>query len=122
MTRAIGWQQIRQQVLKRDNYTCQDCFRKARSLDVHHIIPRKKGGTNDLNNLISYCPECHRFRRGTNDSLIESLNLQPNEFRGRVTTLGKGRSIITIPKRYNERIKEFKGDTLVLVIRRALEE
>lgn len=28
--------------------------------DVHHVIPRSKGGTNHKSNLIYLCPNCHR--------------------------------------------------------------
>jgi hypothetical protein len=41
---------------------------------------------------------------------------------GKVTTLGEGRFIITIAKKDNDIIKEFKGDTVVLTIKRALED
>lgn len=41
---------------------------------------------------------------------------------GKVTTLGEGRYIITIAKKDSDIIKEFKGDTVVLTIKRALED
>ncbi|MFC6752781.1 HNH endonuclease [Halorubrum tibetense] len=31
----------------------------ARVLEVHHVVPRANGGTNDLSNLITLCPDCH---------------------------------------------------------------
>jgi hypothetical protein len=34
----MTWQQIRQQVLERDNYTCQCCNKTNCKLHVHHII------------------------------------------------------------------------------------
>lgn len=43
----------------RDKYECQKCFGKD-FLQIHHIIERKNGGTNALNNLITLCKECHR--------------------------------------------------------------
>ncbi len=30
------------------------------SCDVHHIIPKKCGGTNEHSNLTVLCPNCHR--------------------------------------------------------------
>jgi 5-methylcytosine-specific restriction endonuclease McrA len=53
------WRQIRRQVLERDNRTCKKCGQKSH-LHVHHIIPRRKGGLNTLDNLISLCHKCHK--------------------------------------------------------------
>lgn len=35
-------------------------------LEVHHIIPRSKGGTNHAENLITFCRKCHSktFKKG----------------------------------------------------------
>lgn len=52
---------IRQQVLERDEYTCQICGKYADTkLHVHHILKRKEGGTDHLDNLITACPSCHK--------------------------------------------------------------
>lgn len=55
---------VRQYVLKRDNYTCQCCGAhptktKAVKLHVHHIETRRTGG-NAPNNLITLCTACHK--------------------------------------------------------------
>lgn len=45
--------------------TCEQCgkpFKEARgrdSLVIHHIIPLKDGGTDDLENLMVLCRSCH---------------------------------------------------------------
>lgn len=31
----------------------------ARRLEVHHVVPRANGGSNDPANLITLCPACH---------------------------------------------------------------
>lgn len=49
----------REAVLHRDNYTCQICGKKNIRLEVHHIIFRSQGGTDDENNLITLCGDCH---------------------------------------------------------------
>lgn len=54
-----NWRIIRKQVLERDNYTCQSCGTKPKAPHVHHIIPRDKGGSEDLKNLITKCLGCH---------------------------------------------------------------
>lgn len=54
---------VRQYVLKRDNYTCQCCgahttAKKLVKLHVHHLESRKTGG-NAPSNLITLCITCH---------------------------------------------------------------
>ena len=53
-------------VLERDNYTCRKCGRKASEgrLEVDHIVPVSKGGTDELNNLQTLCFECNRGKGG----------------------------------------------------------
>lgn len=50
----------REAVLNRDNYTCQCCGKKHVRLEVHHIIFRSMGGTDDERNLITLCEKCHK--------------------------------------------------------------
>lgn len=52
--------QVRLLAQRRDNYTCQHCGATRTSLHVHHITPREQGGTDDLDNLIALCTQCHR--------------------------------------------------------------
>ena len=51
----------REAVLVRDNYTCQCCGKKHIRLEVHHIIFRCMGGTDDERNLITLCEKCHKM-------------------------------------------------------------
>jgi len=53
------YKQLRQKVLIRDNFTCQDCKSNNKKLDVHHKVPFLDGGENTLDNLISLCRKCH---------------------------------------------------------------
>ena len=53
------WSAIRQKVLKRDKNTCQDCKTKIKKLHIHHIVPRKQGGTDHDDNLVTLCASCH---------------------------------------------------------------
>lgn len=41
---------------------CEKCKKKTKSkpLEVHHIIPKSKGGSNDRKNLMAICHECHK--------------------------------------------------------------
>jgi 5-methylcytosine-specific restriction endonuclease McrA len=53
---------IRRQVLARDRHRCRapGCDR-TRFLEVHHITPRRHGGTNKPENLVTLCAACHRL-------------------------------------------------------------
>lgn len=51
------------EVLARDKWKCLSCGRSARedgvSLEVDHIIPRSKGGSDDMSNLQTLCKKCN---------------------------------------------------------------
>lgn len=49
------------EVLKRDNFRCQYCGKTGKdvTLEVDHINPKSKWGTDDMENLITCCRECN---------------------------------------------------------------
>jgi len=49
-------------VLARDRHRCAapGCG-SARFLEVHHVVPREEGGSNQADNLVTLCGRCHRF-------------------------------------------------------------
>lgn len=59
-----GWRTIREFILERDNYTCQDCGHCLMSfaLHIHHIKEQWDGGDDSPKNLITLCPQCHRSK------------------------------------------------------------
>jgi hypothetical protein len=61
---------LRHKVLMRDRSTCQACGARAPDvqLEVDHIIPVSKGGTDDMQNLTTLCLDCNR---GKGDKLIK---------------------------------------------------
>lgn len=59
-----GFQNVKQYVLNRDNYTCQMCPKSRKKkestpLHVHHIVFRSNGGSDQKDNLITLCHPCH---------------------------------------------------------------
>ena len=63
----LGFWNIREYVLYRDNHTCQCCKGKSKDkiLNIHHIESRKTGG-NAPNNLVTLCETCHKgYHNGT---------------------------------------------------------
>lgn len=56
-----GFANTKAYVLDRDNYTCQCCRGKSKDskLEVHHIIFRRNGGSDEESNLIVVCKTCH---------------------------------------------------------------
>ena len=54
------WPEIRRIVHARDGYRCTSCgVEVGRDADVHHLLPRSMGGTNELANLVTLCDGCH---------------------------------------------------------------
>jgi hypothetical protein len=56
-----GFANTKAYVLDRDSYICQYCRNKTKGikLEVHHIIFRENGGSDDCKNLITLCKTCH---------------------------------------------------------------
>lgn len=72
-----GEYNVRQYVLKRDNYTCRICGCKDVKFHVHHIETRKIGG-NAPDNLITLCENCHEMlhRGAINPDVIGKRKLR----------------------------------------------
>ena len=72
----------REAVLHRDSYTCQCCGKKHVRLEVHHIIFRSLGGTDDERNLITLCEKCHK---AVHDGIL-ILTKKPKELKLKYAT------------------------------------
>ena len=57
-----GFENTKAMVLNRDDYKCHICKSKKKGvkLEVHHIIFRSNGGSDDADNLITLCHDCHK--------------------------------------------------------------
>jgi 5-methylcytosine-specific restriction endonuclease McrA len=58
---------LRKQVFKRDHYQCRFCESsfltdKKVKLEVDHIVPVSRGGTNDPHNLQILCRNCNQLK------------------------------------------------------------
>ena len=51
---------LKARILERDGHRCAKC-KTAQWLEVHHIIPLYRGGSNAEANLITLCSLCHHF-------------------------------------------------------------
>jgi 5-methylcytosine-specific restriction endonuclease McrA len=61
--RAVySWPALCAEVLAREDYTCQHCGERhpEGTLEIHHIIPVSKMGSNRPDNLMALCSECHK--------------------------------------------------------------
>jgi 5-methylcytosine-specific restriction endonuclease McrA len=54
----------KQEIFRRDNYTCQYCGSRAMKLTLDHIIPRHMGGEHSWDNLITACAACNHRKGG----------------------------------------------------------
>ena len=63
---SAGWKAARREVLLRDNYQCQVCKAvvAGRRAHVDHIVPKSKGGSDEVANLRTLCVSCHSKHEG----------------------------------------------------------
>lgn len=63
------WMAIKERVKRRDGWRCTDVIDGKRcnsslDLEVDHVIDLASGGTNDEDNLVTRCRDCHLRRHG----------------------------------------------------------
>ena len=51
--------QVAKRVRKRAHFQC--CLCKSVGVDIHHIVPKSQGGTDDIENAAPLCPSCHEI-------------------------------------------------------------
>jgi 5-methylcytosine-specific restriction endonuclease McrA len=56
---AALYEQLRQEVLRRDQWRCQVCGSLS-GVEVHHRTPKGRHGDDAEENLITLCTSCHR--------------------------------------------------------------
>jgi hypothetical protein len=72
---------VRRKVLARDKHQCQapGCGR-TRFLEVHHVVSRQQGGSNNTENLMTLCASCHRLwhERGSGKMVETPTTMAPS--------------------------------------------
>lgn len=76
MERTPIGKKLRFEVFKRDGFMCQYCGQHPPQtiLEIDHIHPVSKGGTNDIDNLMTSCQPCNRGK-GANDLEVAPLSI-----------------------------------------------
>ena len=54
----------RRAIFYRDNFVCQYCGAKGKTLTLDHIVPRSRGGTHEWDNVVSACVQCNHRKAG----------------------------------------------------------
>jgi 5-methylcytosine-specific restriction endonuclease McrA len=60
---TTSWKTAKILTLIRDDCHCRVCgdsYHREHPVEVHHIIPRKDGGTHNLKNLVTLCEKHHK--------------------------------------------------------------
>ena len=101
-TKRVTWTKgLKQELMKRQDNTCVYCgYRRiARTLDIDHMIPAVRGGTNDAGNLQVICRPCNQ-RKGLQTD---------QEFRARYSRLVPATPLTPPQSRITQ--SEFKEET-----------
>ena len=70
----------RERVFNRDGRCCAICGTDEGEMHIDHIIPRKVGGTHDLDNLRVLCKSCNLRKGAKNDGVFLGQRATPPVF------------------------------------------
>ena len=54
--------QVREYVLQRDGRTCQYCGETKGQMEIDHVIPKSRGGSDRISNLATACHPCNQVK------------------------------------------------------------
>lgn len=103
-------QSTRQEVFDQRGHECLFCGvtgeqheqEYGRDLDVHHVIPKRKGGSNDPSNLIPVCIGCHKTLEATQGKALGRIAEDEMDSRNMAEIERKN-------ERLEERVQELEG-------------
>lgn len=74
---------LRFEVFKRDNFTCQYCAAKPPKvpLEIDHLLPVCKKGTNHIDNLITACFDCNRGKGGSELTSVPQTIIEKSDIK-----------------------------------------
>lgn len=81
---ALSATRVRQ-IMERDAFTCRKCEHLLSAgsgpdqLQVHHILPRRAGGTNKDDNLLTLCGRCHQKEDRATLALFPRQAFEPED-------------------------------------------
>jgi hypothetical protein len=101
----MGYLKDRFEIFKRDEFKCQYCGRTPPEvvLELDHVIPKSKGGKNDINNYLTSCFECNR---GKKDNQLDNI---PPSLVTNIAAIKEKRVQI---KKYNDYLNEIQTSKL----------
>jgi 5-methylcytosine-specific restriction endonuclease McrA len=70
----------KQRVFARDGRVCRYCGSDEEPLHIDHIIPRKAGGTHDLDNLQVLCKSCNLRKSSKQEGVFLAQTATPPVF------------------------------------------
>ena len=77
-------------VLRRDSYTCCYCGDVANEVD--HVVPKVKGGSDDLDNLVAACRGCNIRKKDLSYDVFLARTSTPPIFRDSLSPIGTKQS------------------------------
>ena len=101
-TKRVSWPKgLKQSLMKRQGNTCVYCGHRriARSMDIDHMVPVVRGGSNDMDNLQVICSPCNQRKGDQTDE----------EFRARYSSLVPQKRLTPPRRRISQ--AEFRAET-----------
>lgn len=102
------WDSRRESVYKRDDHECQNCGRTRGSsgnieLHAHHVVPKSKGGTHEVSNLITVCNDCHKAIHNKSKTAPSKNSIDIDTDISRISSI---EDILSFNKKYNSAKEE----------------
>lgn len=94
------FEEIRNQIWAEKQHKCVNCGAES-NLHLHHIVPLSLGGTNNIDNIVPLCEECH--------SKVHKLNMKGHKVlqaegiaKAKAKGVYKGRKPVEITDKFKE--------------------